>query len=118
MEHCDYRFADPGYITEPALAAVLEGDWLSEPRQVVAEADLNLLVEILKTAEFGYVGGCGYGAKVTLTSNSGERFTFFKGTDGCDTVAFGSWSSYFLGDAENTEFWQIFGLDPETKEPL
>lgn len=99
-------------------AAVLEGDWLSEPHCVVDEADLNRLVEILKNAEFGYVGSCGYGDRVTLTSKSGEKFTLFKGTDGCDMVVFGYWSGYFLGDAENTEFWQIFGLDPETKEPM
>jgi beta-lactamase regulating signal transducer with metallopeptidase domain len=118
VERCDYRFADPGYIRGDVLAAELEGDWLEAPRRVVAEADLSRLTEMLKNAEFGYVGGCGYGAKVTLTFKNGEQFTFFKGTDGCDTVVFGSYSGYFLGDAENTEFWQIFGLDPETKEPL
>ncbi len=117
VEQCDYRFASPSYITGPVLAAVLEGDWLNEPRYAAAE-DLDRLAEILKNAEFGYVGSCGYGAKVTLSLTGGEQHSFFKGTDGCDSVVFGSYGGYFLGDAENTEFWQIFGLDPETKEPL
>ena len=43
--------------------------------------------------------------------------TVFKGCDGCDTIVFGSYSGYFLGDKENTEFWEIFGLDPESKLP-
>ena len=117
IEKCDYRCADPSYITGAVLGAVLEGSWLEEPRQA-REGDLARLREILKNAEQGYVGSCGYGAKVTLTLTGGERLTVFKGTDGCDTVVFGSYGGYFLGDAENTEFWQIFGLDPETKEPL
>lgn len=117
VERCDYRFADPGYITGPILEAVIEGNWLAEPRRA-REEDLARLGEILKNAEFGYVGGCGYGARVTLTLTGGEKLSFFKGTDGCDTVVFGSYSGYFLGDAENAEFWRIFGLDPETKAPL
>ena len=36
--------------------------------------------EILKNAEQGYVGSCGYGAKVTLTLTRGERLTVFKNT--------------------------------------
>ena len=43
--------------------------------------------------------------------------TVFKGTDGCDTIVFGSYGGYFLGEAENREFWEIFGLDPESKLP-
>ena len=117
VERCDYRFADPGYITGPILEAVIEGNWLAEPRRA-REEDLARLREILKNAEFGYVGGCGYGARVTLTLTGGEQLIFFKSTDGCDCVVFGSYSGYFLGDAENTEFWHIFGLDPETKAPL
>ena len=116
-EHCDYRFADPSYIRGPILGAVLEGSWLEEPRYA-DEADLARLEEILKNAQFSYVGSCGYGAKVTLTLTGGEQLTFFKGTDSCDTVLFGSWSGYSLGDRENTEFWEIFGLDPDTKAPL
>ena len=38
----------------------------------------------------------------------------FKGCDSCDTIVFGSYGGYFLGDAENKEFWEMFGLDAET----
>ena len=117
IERCDYRFADPGYVPELLTGAVLEGDWLEEPRYA-AEADVERLGDILRNAEFGFVGSCGYGARVTLTAANGEQFTCFKGTDGCDTVVFGSWGGYFLGEEENLEFWRIFGLDPDTKEPL
>jgi len=77
-----------------------------------------ILGELLRNAEFGYVGGCGYGARLTVTLESGETLTMFKGSDGCDSIVFGSFGGYFLGDAENLEFWSIFGLDPDTKQPF
>ena len=54
---------------------------------------------------------------MSLTFADGEKMTVFKGCDGCDTIVFGSYGGYFLGDKENTEFWEIFGLDPESKLP-
>lgn len=116
VERCDYRFGDPGMITDTIREARLDCDWLETPLYAKTE-DLSRLREILKNAEFGYVGSCGYGAKLSLTFTGGEKLTVFKGTDGCDTIVFGSYGGYFLGDKENTEFWEIFGLDPESKLP-
>lgn len=117
VEHCHYRFESTDDIPEHIMEAKLEGYWLEEPRYA-KEGDLERLIEIMRNAEFGYVGGCGYGARVTLTSQDGEKFVFFKGTDGCDTVVLGSYGGYFIGQEENLEFWNMFGLDPETKEPV
>ena len=116
VERCDYRFGDPGMITDTIREARLDCDWLDAPLYA-NEDDLPRLREILKNAEHGYVGSCGYGAKLTLTFTGGEKLTVFKGCDGCDTIVFGSYGGYFLGDKENTEFWEIFGLDPESKLP-
>jgi len=116
VEKCGYRFADPSHITGPIVSATLECSWLTEPLYADA-SDLARLESILKGAEFGYVGACGYGARLTLELTGGETLTVFKGTDSCDSIVFGSYGGYFLGDRENTEFWQLFGLDPETKEP-
>lgn len=115
VEHCDYRFNDPSAIRDNIAEAVLECDWLDEP-VYASEAALPRLREILANAEKGYVGACGYGAKLTLKFVGGEKLTVFKGTDDCDTIIFGSYGGYFLGEQENIEFWTMFGLDPETKE--
>ena len=114
VEKCDYRFGDPSYITDTIREARLDCDWL-DTTLYADEADLPRLREILKNAEHGYVGSCGYGAKLTLTFTGGEKLTVFKGCDGCDTIVFGSYGGYFLGDKENIEFWEMFGLDPDTK---
>ncbi len=115
VEKCDYRFGDPGMIMAPITEAKLECSWLNEPLYA-DEAELKRLGEILKNAQFGYVGACGYGAKPTVRMGN-EMVTMFKGTDGCDTIVFGSYSGYFIGDTENIEFWSIFGLDHESKMP-
>ncbi len=115
VEKCDYRFGDPGMINAPITEAKLECSWLNAPIYA-DEADLSRLESILKNAQFGYVGACGYGAKLTVRMGN-EMVTMFKGTDGCDTIVFGSYSGYFLGDAENTEFWSIFDLDYDSKMP-
>jgi len=115
VEKCNYRFGDPGMINAPITEAKLECSWLNEPLYA-DEADLARLEAILKNAQFGYVGACGYGAKLTVRMGN-EMVTMFKGTDGCDTIVFGSYSGYFLGDAENIEFWSIFGLDYDSKMP-
>ena len=114
VEKCDYRFGDPSYITDTIREARLDCDWLDAPLYA-DEAKLPRLREILKNAEHGYVGSCGYGAKLTLTFTGGEKLTVFKGCDGCDTIVFGSYGGYFLGEQENIEFWEMFGLDPDTK---
>jgi len=117
IEKCEYRFENPGMIQDTILEARLDCDWLDHP--IYAKiVDIPRLQEILKNAEFGYVGGCGYGAKLSLTFPDGEKMTVFKGCDDCDTIVFGSYSGYFLGDKENTEFWEIFGLDPKNKLPI
>ena len=117
VEKCDYRFGDPSYIKDTIREARLDCDWLDVPLYA-DEADLPRLREILKNAEHGYVGSCGYGAKLTLTFTGGEKLTVFKGCDGCDTIVFGSYGGYFLGEQENIEFWEMFGLDPDTKERI
>lgn len=117
VEKCDYRFADPSLITGPILGAELDCDWLDTTLRA-DEVNLPRLEEILKDAEFGAVGDCGYGARLTLRLTGGEKMTVFKGTDDCGSLVFGSYGGYFIGDKENSEFWKMFGLNPETKEPL
>lgn len=112
---CEYRFASPADIDGKIVKATLECNWLYQPLYA-AEEELPRLREILKGAKFGFVGACGYGAKLTIEMDNGETMVLFKGCDGCDSIVFGSYGGYFLGDKQNTEFWQIFGLDPETKE--
>lgn len=114
---CEYTFATPNDIEGKIVKATLECNWLYQPLYA-AEEDLPRLAEILKGAKFGYVGACGYGAKLTIEMENGETLVMFKGCDGCDTIVFGSYGGYFLGDKQNTEFWNIFGLDPDTKEIL
>ena len=115
VTRCGYEFARPADITGEIIEAKLECDWLEEVRYA---DDLKRLGVILKNAQQGYVGACGYGAKLTLTLKDGQTLTLFKGTDNCDTIVFGSYGGYFLGDTENSEFWEIFGLDNEGHVPL
>lgn len=117
VEKCDYRFGDPSYITDTIREARLDCDWLDAPLYA-DEEDLPRLREILKNAKHDIVGACGYGAKLTLTFTGGEKLTVFKGCDSCDTIVFGSYGGYALGDKENTAFWEMFGLDPDTKERI
>ena len=112
---CEYTFASPSDIEGKIVKATLECNWLHQPLYA-DEEDLSRLREILKGAKFGFVGACGYGAKLTIEMDNGETMVLFKGCDSCDSIVFGSYGGYFLGDKQNTEFWQIFGLDPETKE--
>ena len=65
------------------------------------EKTLSQLSDILKNAKQGYVGSCGYGAKLTLTFTGGEKLTVFKG---CDSIVFGSYGGYSIGEQENMEF--------------
>ena len=115
VEKCDYRFGDPSMITDTIREARLDCDWLDAPLYA-SEEDLPRLREILKNAQYDFVGACGYGAKLTLTFTGGEKLTVFKGCDSCDTIVFGSYGGYFIGRKENIEFWEMFGLDPDTKE--
>lgn len=116
-EKCGYQFASPKDIEGTILEARLDCDWLETPLYA-DESDLERLREILVNAEFDSVGGCGYGAKLTVTLSNGEKITAFKGCDSCDSMVFGSYGGYSIGDSENTEFWEIFGLDEQTKELL
>lgn len=114
---CNYTFATPEDITTSIVEARFDCPWLEESLSA-KEEDLPRLEQILKNAEFGYMGACGYGAYLHLTLADGNTLTVVKGTDGCDSIAFGSYGGYFLGDRENTEFWHIFGLDEENHLPL
>ncbi len=114
---CGYKFASPKDITNPIVEATLECPWLDATFSA-SESDLQALHSMLTNAEFGYIGACGYGAKLTVKLSDGTELVLFKGTDDCDSLAFGSYGGYFLGDAENTKFWEIFGLDVITKEPI
>ncbi len=112
VEKCGYRFASPKDIQSGIVEAKLECSWLDEPIYA-DQADLQKLQGILTGAEFGYVGGCGYGAKLTVRMEDGTELVMFKGTDGCDSAVFGSYGGYFLGDAQTRDFWNIFGVDIE-----
>ncbi len=112
VEKCGYRFATPKDIQSGIVEAKLECSWLDEPIYA-DQADLQKLQGILTGAEFGYVGGCGYGAKLTVRMEDGTELVMFKGTDGCDSAVFGSYGGYFLGDAQTRDFWDIFGVDIE-----
>ncbi len=114
-EKCGYVFARPEEIRSEIVEARLDCDWLEEPRYAT---DLAQLQDILTHAEFGYVGGCGYGARLTIQMADGSSMVLYKGTDGCDTMVFGSYGGYFIGDAGNTEFWELFGLDAGSKQPI
>ena len=108
VERCGYKFVSPADITGDIVEARL--DWLGEPIYA-DEVDLPRLRSLLVNAEKGYMGKCGYGAKLTLTLSSGEQVVAYKGTDSCDSICFGSCNGYFLGgDAANDEFWSIFGM--------
>lgn len=118
VERCGYEFVSPADITGDIVEARL--DWLGEPIYA-DEADLPRLRSLLVNAEKGYMGKCGYGAKLTLTLSSGQQVTAYKGTDSCDSICFGSCNGHFLGgDAANDEFWSIFGMGrmPDSNEVM
>ena len=117
MAQCGYTFQSPEDITSPIVDARFNCPWLDAPRHA-KEEDLPRLEQILKNARYDSIGGCGYGAFLHLTMADGNTLTVVKGTDGCDSIAFGSWGGYFLGDAGNREFWEIFGLDETEHLPL
>jgi len=117
VEKCGYKFATPEDIGS-LKSATFECSWLNEAITLSGDK-LMRLEEILKNAQFGYVGACGYGAKLTLEMEDGEKLVVFKGCDSCDSIVFGSYGGYFLGDAENIEFWNLFGLDVDfSHDPL
>lgn len=111
VEHCDYRFNDPSAIRADISEARLNFDGQDVPLYA-AETELPRLREILQNARLGYVTADDYGAKLTLSFVGGEKLTLFKGK-GSDTIIFGSYGGYFLGEAENREFWAMFGLDAD-----
>ena len=108
VERCGYKFGSPADITGDIVEARLDG--FGEPIYA-AEEDLPRLRSLLLNAEKSSMGACGYGAKLTLTLSNGEQVVAYKGTDNCDTIAFGSYNGYVLGGAAaNDEFWSIFGM--------
>ncbi len=116
VEKCGYKFVSPQEIRSDIVEAKLEGGngWLEEA-VYAKEEDLPRLQEILKNAEFSYVGACGYGAKLTITMADGSELVAFKGTDSCDSMVFGSYGGYSIGDENNIEFWEMFGIDVENR---
>ncbi len=117
VERCGYRFDSPESITDWIQSATLECNWLANPVCDADESRIIRLTEILKGAEFEGIGKCGYGAKLTLELVNGKVITAYKGTDGCGSIAFGSYGGYSLGAEEDAEFWEIFGLDAENHTP-
>lgn len=114
VERCEYEFMTPNDTDDTIVKARLDCTWLKEPRYAESE-DLERLQEILTNARFDGVGGCGYDAKLTITLADGKELVMFKGSDSCDTMVFGSYGGYTIGREENTEFWNMFGLDADTK---
>ncbi len=117
VEKCGYQFASPDSITAPIKEARFDCSWLEEPLYL-DENHLSRLEEILKSAELTGVGGCGYGARLTLTLENGENLTVFKGTDDCGSLVFGSWGGYSVGDEADDELWEMFGLSALAEEWL
>ena len=115
VEKCGYTFASPSDMKGSILSARLDCDWLDTPLYA-EDTDLPRLKEILTNAEFALVRGHDYGARLTLSLSGGKTLVLFKDSDGFDTIVFGSYGGYFLGEEENIEFWEMFGLDPDTKE--
>lgn len=111
-EKCGYTFASPSDIKGNIQSARLDCDWLDAPIYA-KDADLPRLKELLTNAEFALVRGHDYGAKLTISLSGGETLTLFKDSDGLDTIIFGSYGGYFLGEQENIEFWEMFGLAPD-----
>lgn len=110
VQKCGYRFETPQDIQGTMVEARLDCPWLEKPLYA-GEADLEKLQRILTNARFCYVGRCGYGAKLTIQMDDGSTMVLFKGTDSCDTIVFGSYGGYSLGEQENLDFWELFGVD-------
>lgn len=116
VERCGYRLVSSRDIRGELLEARLDCSWLDTPLYA-KEQDLSQLGSILKNAEFGYVGACGFGAKLTIRLEDGTELVLYKGTDGCDSMVYGSYGGYFIGTGQNQVFWELFGLDPYTHQP-
>ena len=106
-ERCGWEYGSTADIDSDIVAAQL--DWVGET-MYADESDLPLLREILLRADKSIIGACGYGARLTLTLESGKQVTAWKGVDSCGTIAFGSYNGYSMSIADNKEFWSIFGL--------
>jgi len=117
VEKCGYQFATPDSITAPIKDARLDCSWMEEPLYADAD-DLSELEKILKSAKCTGVGKCGYEAKLTLTLENGERLSVFKGIDDCSSLVFGSCGGYSISDEADDEFWEMFGLSPDSRERL
>ena len=117
VERCGYKFASPADLKSAIQEAYLVCNWLEEPIFLEKEY-LKQLHKILTSAKLTGVGNCGYGAKLVLTLENGEKMTIFKGTDDCGSLVFGSQGGYSIGEKEDDEFWEMFGLMPNAEERL
>lgn len=106
-ERCGWEYGSTADIDSDIVAAQL--DWVGET-MYADESDLPLLREILLRADKSIIGACGYGARLTLTLESGKQVTAWKGVDSCGTIAFGSYNGYSMSITDDKAFWSIFGL--------
>lgn len=117
VNKCGYQFASPSSITASIKEAQFECSWIDEPI-ILDKTYLPRLEEILKSAKLTGVGNCGYGAKLTLTLETGEILTVFKGMDDCGSLVFGSYGGYSISEEVDKELWEMFGLSPYAGERL
>ena len=73
---------------------------------------LKRLEEILSGASFDEEKDCPYNGILTLTKADGTQITVRLASDGCDSMAYGSYSFYQAAGGEVAEIWDMF---PELK---
>ena len=108
-EQCGYTFVTPEDFRGNMTAAVLE--FYGGETYTADTASLPALQKMLTNARSG--GGasaCVFSARLTVTFDDGRTVSVLKGTDSCPSFTFGSWNSALVSQAENEQFWQIFGV--------
>ena len=73
---------------------------------------LKRLEEILSGASFDEEKACPYNGILTLTKADGTQITVRLASDGCDSMAYGSYGFYQAAGGEVAEIWDMF---PELK---
>lgn len=108
-EQCGYTFVTPEDFRGNMTSAKLE--FYNGETYTADKADLPALQKMLTNAKsYGGASACVFTAKLTVTFDDGRTVSVLKGTDSCPSFTFGSWNSAMISQAENEQFWQIFGV--------